>query len=117
MKLKLFLTLISIFYIHAISNVLAQTTSTVNKSGNYVFCEIYSISYLSSTIRVKIDSGENKDKIIQDKETGKDKSFNTMVDALNYMSKEGWEFVQAYTKSTPYESIHYLLRKIEVNRQ
>lgn len=117
MKLKVFLTLISIFFIQSVSNILAQNTNIANNSGNYIFCEIYSISFMSSTIYVKMDTGDKKDKIIQDKDTGKDKRFNTLIDALNYMSNDGWEFVQAYSKATPYESIHYLLKKFEVHKE
>ena len=38
--------------------------------------------------------------------------FNSMVDALNFMCKHGYEFVQAYAFSTGTQNVyHYLLRR------
>ncbi|HMG15895.1 MAG TPA: hypothetical protein VK590_10645 [Saprospiraceae bacterium] len=112
MSLRFILTIFSFLSIQTFSSLLAQN-NTDRKNEPYIYCEIYSISFLSSTILVRVDSGEEKDKIIQDKETGKDKRFNSMVDTLNYMSNEGWEFVQAFPTKSDNEYIHYLLRKLE----
>ena len=45
-------------------------------------------------------------------ENGKVKTFNSMVDALNFMSEKGWEFVQAYVTVEEKDSTtHWLLKK------
>lgn len=44
----------------------------------------------------------------------KNKVFNSMVDGMNYMGKDGWEFVQAYTITNPGTNsniYHWLLKK------
>lgn len=43
------------------------------------------------------------------------KSFNSMIDALNYMGEDGWEFVQAYIVTTGEINVyHWLLKKRKV---
>ncbi len=45
-------------------------------------------------------------------ENGKQMEFNSMIDALNFMSKNGFEFVSAYTISVQNQNVyHYLLKK------
>lgn len=58
------------------------------------------------------DKGLNtKDRKVLD-ENGKNIFFNSMVDALNFMSKNGYEFVQAYTVASENTStIYYLMKK------
>lgn len=42
----------------------------------------------------------------------KNKSFNSMVDGMNYMGKDGWEFVQAYVVTLGNQNVyHWLLKK------
>lgn len=36
--------------------------------------------------------------------------FNSVVEALNYMIRQKWEFVQAYTSGPDNDNTHYLLR-------
>lgn len=43
---------------------------------------------------------------------GKDMIFNSMIDALNFMQRNGWEYVNNYTISSGDNLIyHYLLKK------
>ena len=45
-------------------------------------------------------------------ENGKKITFNSMVDAMNYMGKLGWEFEQAYVVTTNNQNVyHWLLSK------
>lgn len=37
-------------------------------------------------------------------------NFNSTVEALNFMLRQGWEFVQAYTSGPDNDYTHYLLR-------
>ena len=42
----------------------------------------------------------------------KNKIFNSMVDGMNYMGKDGWEFVQAYTVTAGNQNVYrWLLKK------
>lgn len=54
---------------------------------------------LSNKVTVDIDFGEEK-KFWSDTRLrtydGKLKKFNTVIDALNFMGKEGWTFINAY---------------------
>lgn len=69
-------------------------------------------------IRVLIDFGQarrslgSKEQIIRDVD-GKKMKFNSMIDALNFMSANGYEFVQAYGVSISNKEIehYYLMRK------
>ena len=63
---------------------------------------------------VEIDYGQ-KWSLVSDKrirnEDGKVITFNSMVDAMNYMGEGGWEFVQAYTITSGNLNIyHWLMR-------
>lgn len=49
---------------------------------------------------------------MRDDQTGKVTSFNSMVDALNYMGTKGWVFEQAYIVTTSNQNVyHWLLKK------
>ena len=48
-------------------------------------------------------------------ENGNNQSFNSMVDALNFMEKNGWEYVSNYLVTSGDEQTYrYLLRRKEV---
>ncbi len=58
--------------------------------------------FLSNKVSIRLDYGQERnfwggDTRIRDEHSGKVKKFNSAVDALNYMSGQGWEFVFAYT--------------------
>lgn len=71
------------------------------------YCEIKGIEKeLSSGLKIVFDFGNNpvysawgglksKQKLVD--ENGEEIPFNSMVDAGNYMSDKGWNFLQAYT--------------------
>lgn len=74
---------------------------------------------LGSKCTVEIDFGEGQsvwrggiDNTIVD-DNGKPIKFNSMVDALNFMSQFGWEFVNAYviTLASNQHVYHWLLKK------
>jgi hypothetical protein len=84
---------------------------------NYV--EIVGTSrVLSSKLTVEIDFGQENKLFSSDKDTrikdvnGKNMIFNSMIDALNFMTTNGYEFVQAYAVTTSNQNAyHYLLKK------
>ena len=71
---------------------------------NKIYCELveYEIPF-SRKVNVQLDFGQESkffaDTRLVDKK-GEVITFNSMVDAINYMSTLGWEFVQAYVVST-----------------
>ncbi len=75
-----------------------------SESESRVYCELVGSSGMfSSKVKVTVDFGQetsfwkgDKDQQLVDSE-GKDIKFNSMVDAMNFMGKNGWKFVQAYT--------------------
>ncbi len=67
----------------------------------YEYCELVGKpKAFSSKIAVSADFGDERGWLsnakMRDEATGKIKSFNSMIDALNFMSSYGWEFVHAY---------------------
>lgn len=84
-----------------------------------VYCELVGIQkMLSAKVNVSVDFGQQsgfKDNRLVD-ESGQVITFNSMVDALNYMSKLGWKFEQAYvitsgSGSAAQNVYHWLLSK------
>lgn len=71
---------------------------------------------LSNKVTIDIDYGEErsiwKDNRVK-AEDGKAKKFNTVVDALNYMGKEGWKLVNAFPYLTGGNTqvFHYVFKK------
>lgn len=73
---------------------------------------------LSNKLTIEIDFGQENKLFSSDKDTrvkdvnGKNMVFNSMIDALNFMTKNGYEFVQAYALTLSNQNIyHYLLQK------
>ena len=72
---------------------------------------------LSTKLTIEIDFGQNtkffssgKETVVKD-ENGKNMVFNSMIDALNFMTKNGFEFVNAYAITEDGQNVyHYLLR-------
>jgi len=87
-----------------------------------VYCEIVAkeTGLLKKKIKVEVDFGEKKGFFkeligdpLKDKETGKTICFNSIIDALNFMSSEGWLFVDAYSFSNQDNTpvYRYIMRK------
>jgi len=74
----------------------AQTSNTKVEQ----YCQIIATpSLFSNKVTIDIDFGEEK-RVWKDNRLktyeGKLKKFNTVVDALNFMGKDGWIFINAY---------------------
>ena len=76
-----------------------------------------SAKLFSQKVNINIDFGQ-ENKVFKAKDTqirdanGKLTTFNSMIDALNFMSKCGYEFVDAYTLTVSNQNVyHYLLKK------
>lgn len=87
------------------------------ESSRYAYCQVVGTAkFLSTKVRIDLDFGEERkhygDQRVRDPETGKQKDFNSMIDALNYMGKQGWEFEQAYVITVGNQNIyHYIMKK------
>ena len=87
----------------------------------YVYAEIVGTQrLLSFKVTIEVDFGQSRgffdDTRIRDERTGKIQSFNSMIDALNYMALDGWEFTQAYTITYGRQNVyHYLLRRKRID--
>ncbi|MBB4037542.1 hypothetical protein GGR21_003459 [Dysgonomonas hofstadii] len=85
---------------------------------NFIYCELVGTGkFMSTKVNVQVDFGQSTsiwkgiDYLKDDK--GKKISFNSMVDAMNYMGKQGWEFVQAYVVTTNNQNVyHWLLKQV-----
>ena len=100
--------------------IVAVITCITAKSQEYIYCQIVGAGkILSNKVTVEIDFGQQTglftDKRLRD-EKGKVIEFNSMVDAMNFMGADGWEFMQAYvitldTGMTKQNVYHWLLKK------
>ena len=88
-----------------------------NAQNEVAYCEIVGIQkLLSNKVTVQIDYGQ-KNRAFSDQRMvgpdGKPMSFNSMMDALNYMCATGWQYVDAYALGSDGTYIyHYVLKYI-----
>ena len=81
------------------------------------YCEVVATPKLfSNKVTIDINYGEEKsfwrDNRLKSDE-GKIKKFNSVIDALNYMGKDGWLFVNAFPVNIGTSQVyHYGFRKI-----
>ena len=90
-------------------------TAPVADTASYSYCELVTNDYspYESKFKVTIDFGKEQKWIQLQKLTdakGEVITFHSMVDALNYMVKLKWQFVQAYTRGSTFTNYHYILR-------
>jgi len=71
-----------------------------------------------NNIQIHLDYGQIQKRYVRDKSqlildnTGHVVKFNSMIHALNYLTKHGWEFVSAYPMTSNMgTAYHFLLRK------
>ena len=108
-----------IFSLLILFSVYSQTVNDIPiKDIDVEYIQIVGTSKLLSTkVTINIDFGQH-DKIWVAKDTqvkdgnGKLVVFNSMIDALNFFSKNGYGFVQAYAVTAGNQNVyHYLMRK------
>lgn len=88
------------------------------------YCMVVATSNLLGTkVSISVDKGQEvklfrNTGAVKDDE-GKLKKFNTVVDALNYMNEDGWEFVDAYSVAVGQQNVyHYMMKRAaEVNNK
>ncbi len=82
------------------------------------YCEVVATAkLLSNKVTIDVDYGEErsfwKDHRLKD-EDGRNKKFNTVIDALNYLGKQGWKLVNAFPVASATNApmvYHYVFRK------
>jgi len=75
----------------------------------------------SSKLKVEVNYGENvtgwfrTPEMLVDSVTGKQVKYNSMIDALNSMSVQGWELVQSYftDEAGGLKTLHFIIRREE----
>lgn len=82
----------------------------------FVYAEIVGeTKFLTNKVTISIDYGQATSFFESNKvktEDGKNRTFNSMVDAMNYMGALGWEFQQAYVVTMGQQNVyHWLMRK------
>lgn len=99
-------------FLYASLSSLAQDTTRVEQ-----YCEVVATGrLLSNKVTIDIDYGEErsiwKDHRVRTDE-GKLKKFNSVVDAVNYLGKDGWKLVNAFPISTGNGPMvyHYVFKK------
>ncbi len=108
--MKKVLTLALLFFA---VNSFAQDTEKVEQ-----YCKVVVTGRMLSTkVVISVDYGEErsvwKDNRLKN-EDGKLVKFNSEIDALNYLGKQGWKLVNAYPIATTANSTpvyHYVFRK------
>ena len=83
---------------------------------SYQYCQVLGYGrFFSNKCTIEIDFGQFKSWLEVQKfldEDGKPKVFNSMIDALNFMAKWGWQFLQAYAFSVSNQMVyHYIMRR------
>ena len=81
------------------------------------YCEVVATSrFLSNKVTIDVDYGDErsfwKDHRLRD-DDGKLKKFNTVIDAINFLGRNGWRLVNAFPVSmgnTP-AVYHYVFKK------
>lgn len=98
----------------------AQDTTKANERDSYLYAQLLGIGKLfSDKVNVSIDFGQNttffEDTRLRD-DKGKIVVFNSMVDAMNWMGSQGWEFVQAYVVTVNQQNVYHWLLKLNTNK-
>ena len=73
-----------------------------------VYCQLLGYETFSGKTKVKILWNNMKEETTLCDEKGEKIDLQNLIDAMNYMSKRGWEFVQCERYNDEY---HYILKK------
>jgi hypothetical protein len=102
---------LAIFLLASFSSFAQNDSSKIEQ-----YCQIIATPKLvSNKVTIDIDFGEEKsfwrDTRLKTYD-GKFKKFNTIIDALNFMGKEGWIFINAYpVRNNQTEIYHFAFKK------
>lgn len=103
---------IAVFLLASFSSIAQTDTSKIEQ-----YCQVIATPrLLSNKVTIDIDFGEEKsfwrDTRLKTFD-GKFKKFNTIIDALNFMGKDGWVFINAYpVRDNQTEIYHFAFKKV-----
>lgn len=105
------LLIISLAFFASIASNAQTDTSRVEQ-----YCEVIATPrLLSNRVTIEINYGEEQPYWRDNRFTieGRLKKFNSVIDALNYMGREGWLFVNAFPVTSGTSQIyHYGFKKL-----
>lgn len=79
----------------------------------WVYCEIIGTVRVLGKMHVVVDIGAPRKAFEKPADI---REYNSMVDAINEMAQEGWDFVSTYsTLANTMVSVHFLLRRKETD--
>lgn len=99
------------------TSAFAQEKQPSKNGESFIYCEILGTQkLLSNKCTITVDFGQNtkfgEDTRLRD-ENGKVMTFNSMVDAMNWMGAQGWEFLQAYIVTIGQQNVYHWLLKLD----
>ncbi len=105
------LVIIGIVLLSSIVSIAQTDTSKVEQ-----YCQVIATPrLLSNKVTIDIDFGEEKNFWRDTRlktDGGKVKKFNTVIDAINYMGREGWIFINAFpVRMGETEIYHFAFKK------
>jgi hypothetical protein len=97
-----------------LSSVVLNAQADTTKVEQY--CQVIATPrLLSNKVTIDIDFGDEKSFWRDNRlktDAGKLKKFNTIIDAMNYMGREGWIFINAYpVRMAETEIYHFAFKK------
>ncbi len=85
------------------------------------YCQIIATPRLfSNKVTIDIDFGEEKSYFKDERlktYDGKLKKFNTIIDALNFMGRDGWVFINAYPVHMASTEIYHFAFKKQISKK
>lgn len=101
--------------------IAAVSYSQTDTLGIEQYCQVVATPRLfSNKVTIDIDFGEEKkywaDNRLREYD-GKLKKFNTIIDAMNFMGKEGWVFINAYPVTLANTTIYHFAFKRYFTKQ
>ena len=111
-----------IFLLLAITFICAKGFAQEDSTKVEQYCEVVATPrILSSRVTIEVDYGEERslwrDNRLKE-EGGRLKKFNSVIDALNYMARDGWRLVNAFPVNASSNSnnttyiYHYVFKKL-----
>ncbi len=101
-----------------LSSVLLNAQTDTTKAEQY--CRLIATPrLLSNKVTIDIDYGDEKSFWRDNRlktDAGKLKKFNTIIDAMNYMGREGWIFINAYPVRTGETEIYHFAFKKQFSK-
>lgn len=106
-----------VFLMLCMISISAYSQNFKNDGKPYAFyCQLVGYKNFSQQLRLKILWDNIKEENNLRDENGKKIEFTTMLDAMNYMSKRGWDYVECVTyKDGASNVVHYIFRKYVTN--